>query len=1486
MRTANWLRRTAATLLTALFVAGVTVVAPAPAQAADGFSVDDFAGNAMGTRSAIPASGLNCDVTDKTSLTMGTGTMRVNIDVPDSRGCRYASSGVIWTADTSVNIEQNGADRIILKYRDVFPNQPSAVTFGLRLVDVNGRTATVGGLTRNGGAAGNWLTIRYVPEYVGDVSVLSFQGGFDKGHVKSVALYIAATTNNQNIAVTFEGIGTNVGEPSYVAPSFGSAAFYEFPENTSTTKTFTVTGNPAPDVSWTGKPSWMTITTSTTSGGRQVTMTGNPGTAYSDSNISFHANVASSLTADAAVRIVVPSPVTVTANATNTTVGTAGPIVVGTATAIPSPTSVTGATGLPPGTSLGVSGTNIVLNGTPTTPGTFSVAATVGNDFRTAPFSRTIVVGQVPAIDTVGTQAFLRGSAIVPLKVNASGYPEPSIAITNLPAGLTATNGVISGTPTTTSTTVVSVQATNSFGADTKTFTINVGDAPTVTAPSTLDLIAGTALDETLPVTGVPTTFTATDLPAGVSAQFSGGVAKLVGTPTRPASPAAASGTATVTVTNDFGSQSKQGAWTVKSAPQFSGPPSLVAPLGAAITPVVIAVDSYPTSTITIHDLGGDDGLLPQGLSIDTSTPNEVRITGTPTAVGSQAIRIDAFNGVTGITYSHSIAITVTAAPVFANTAPEFLILQGTTEVFDVSPEGYPKPTLTLQSALPPWLTFDASTGEFTASPAASVSGDWGPFRVQATNLGGTATINVRFKVTTPPNLTLHTTSMAVLQGVYFSQSYGDASGIPHPQVTVEGLPAGLTAFSGPFGLEIEGQTTAPTGEYTVEVTADNGIGEPVTRTLTLTVQAPATLAVPTTAILLVGQTGAVTPTIGGYPLPTVSATGLPAGLAIDPATGIISGVPTATGIYSVTLSANGGAGPAPAPVVVEITVASLPVFGPAPSDLTLRLGELVGSPAFGVGGFPAPTASATGLPAGLSIAEASGAVSLEGTPTETGVFAVTVTVTNAAGSAQHTWNITVEDPAQVSVAPTATVDLGEPITAIPVTTGGYPAPTVTASGLPDGLELVSDIAGTRIVGTPTEDGEYAVLLTATNGVGTAATAPTTIQVRSEPSLGADIDAGFPAGETTTLALPITGYPAPVLTTSALPAWLTFDAITGVFSANPAVGDSGPGGTVTVTATSVAGVTQIDVTLEVTSPPAVAASGGTVTVLAGEMVNESLTAVTGYPEPTVTATGVPSGLALSLVEGVLTLTGSTSDSGTHAITVTLANGSGPDLDVPWTVVVNEPAALSVPTDATGVLGDALDIEIVATGYPAPTVTVTGLPDGLTFQPGAGGGHVVGSPTVAGTSTIEVTATNGIGTDATESFTLTVDLPQIDVTLSAGTVTAGDTVGIEADGFQSGENVRIELHSTPVLLANVTADSAGRVDLKVTVPASTAAGAHDLVVIGATGATGSAQVTVLAADELSGTGAELAIQGGLALAILAAGVVMLIAVRRFGQRGAI
>ena len=73
------------------------------------------------------------------------------------------------------------------------------------------------------------------------------------------------------------------------------------------------------------------------------------------------------------------------------------------------------------------------------------------------------------------------------------------------------------------------------------------------------------------------------------------------------------------------------------------------------------------------------------------------------------------------------------------------------------------------------------------------------------------------------------------------------------------------------------------------------------------------------------------------------------------------------------------------------------------------------------------------------------------------------------------------------------------------------------------------------------------------------------------------------------------------------------------------------------------------------------------------------------------------------------------------------------------------------------LNQAGAVAITTTGSPTPTITETGtLPAGLTFtDDGKGTALIQGTPTAAGTTTLTITAHNGIGTDATQTVTIVV-----------------------------------------------------------------------------------------------------------------------------------
>lgn len=91
-----------------------------------------------------------------------------------------------------------------------------------------------------------------------------------------------------------------------------------------------------------------------------------------------------------------------------------------------------------------------------------------------------------------------------------------------------------------------------------------------------------------------------------------------------------------------------------------------------------------------------------------------------------------------------------------------------------------------------------------------------------------------------------------------------------------------------------------------------------------------------------------------------------------------------------------------------------------------------------------------------------------------------------------------------------------------------------------------------------------------------------------------------------------------------------------------------------------------------------------------------------------------------------------------------------------TLTVDQAAAITTPDQATFTVGTLGRFSVMATGFPPPPLSESGaLPSGVTFD--ATSGVLTGTPGagVAGVYPITFTAHNGIGLDATQSFTLTV-----------------------------------------------------------------------------------------------------------------------------------
>ena len=91
-----------------------------------------------------------------------------------------------------------------------------------------------------------------------------------------------------------------------------------------------------------------------------------------------------------------------------------------------------------------------------------------------------------------------------------------------------------------------------------------------------------------------------------------------------------------------------------------------------------------------------------------------------------------------------------------------------------------------------------------------------------------------------------------------------------------------------------------------------------------------------------------------------------------------------------------------------------------------------------------------------------------------------------------------------------------------------------------------------------------------------------------------------------------------------------------------------------------------------------------------------------------------------------------------------------------------------------------------------------------------------------------------------------------LSVSASTVTAGSSIEVSGSGFPASADVRIELHSDPVVLGTVRTDAAGALRLTARIPAGTPSGAHEIVAL-ADGVSARAVLTVTASADATSPG---------------------------------
>ena len=671
---------------------------------------------------------------------------------------------------------------------------------------------------------------------------------------------------------------------------------------------------------------------------------------------------------------------------------------------------------LPSGLSLAA--TTGAIYGTPTVTGTFSFTATVAdseNPAQAKSASLSLVVAPVAlAITTSALPPGTQGSSYS-RTLQATGGTAPyiwSITTGALPAGLTLapTTGVISGTPT--------VSGNLSFGV-----TVQDAGSPAQTATSTVTL--------SLVAAGTPLAISSTTLPTGTTSQTynatlnaTGGTGSYTWSLTSGTLPAGLSlATSTGTIS---GTPTASGSTSLTFKVVDSSSPAQAKSITISLVvaqALVITTASLPSGTKgsaysnAMAATGGTTpytwsiaaGSLPAGLSLTSTTG---LISGTPTAVGT-------FGFTVSVTDAGSPAQTKSAAYSFV-VAPAVLAIttsslpsgtQNTSYSNAVAATGGTTPyTWSISSgALPAGLSLASSTGLISGTPTAAGTFSFTASVADAGSPAQVKSVSLSIAVASAP-LAITTSSLSSgTQSTAYSSSLSASGGTtPYTwSITSGGLPAGLSLASG-TGLISGTPTAIGTFSFTATVTDAGNPAQTKSANLSMVV-ATAALAITTTS--LSGGTANVSfssglNATGGTPPYTWSITSgtLPAGLSLAPATGTISGTPTASGSSNLTFKVADSS----TPVQTKSVTLSLVIASGTPAALTISATLPSGTVSSGysssmtaTGGTPAYTwsISAGSLPPGLTLAATSGTIS--GTPTTSGTYNFTAAVSDNSSPVQ-----------------------------------------------------------------------------------------------------------------------------------------------------------------------------------------------------------------------------------------------------------------------------------------------------------------------------------------------------------------------------------------------------------------------------------------------------------------------------------------------------